>query len=574
MRFSKNLTIKVLPIFLCLIATLLAACGSSGGSSPTGSTSPGSTTKAPDDKQVLNYPVVGDISTFDPALVQDTDSNFPVQAVFTGLVTLDKDLKVAPQLAQSWKTSEDGKTWTFTLKPNLKFSDGAPLTSKDVIYSINRTVLPATNSPVSYYLSLLQDYDKVSKGKIPTLIDDSLLAPDPNTVVIKINKPAAYFLQTLSYPTSYVVEKSLIDKYAKKWTDHLNEGGGAGPFKVEKYTHTTGIEMIPNENYYDAKPQLKRLSVHFYTDQDGMYKAYQSNQLEFTPVPPSHVASDRSNKEFREVPLLVIRYVAMNYLSKPFDNIKIRQAFDLALNKDLIVQSALKGVASPSNHVIPSGMQGYYPQLTGPDGTTNTQGNADKAKQLLQEGMKEAGYANVSALPPLTLTFYPRNQGFKDAITAAVQMWQSVLGLKVNVVIVSRAKLLNLQTASTNNANGLQMWQAGWQSDYPDPQDWLSTFFDKGSDYNQFNYGQNSSSAASEQQAVQQTLEKADVTQDLTERMKLYNDAEQKIINDVGWLPIWQEKIQSLTRSTVQNLNINAQQLIPPDDWSKIYISQ
>ncbi|QBD82131.1 peptide ABC transporter substrate-binding protein [Ktedonosporobacter rubrisoli] len=573
MYFGKNLAVKVVGIFLCLMALLLAACGSGGGNTA-GTSSSGTSSKAPDDKQVLHYPVVGDISTFDPALVEDTDSNFPIQCVFTGLVTLDKDLKVAPQLAQSWKTSSDGLTWTFTLKPGLKFSDGAPLTSQDVVYSINRTLLPATNSPVAYYLSLIQDYDKVTKGKVPTLIGDSLLAPDPNTVVIKISKPGAYFLQALAYPTSYVVEKSLIDKYSKKWTDHLNEGGGDGPFKVEKYAHTTGIELVPNENYYDAKPQLKHLSVVFYTDQDGMYKAYQSNQLDFTPIPPANVASQKGTPSFHEIPILTIRYIAMNYLIKPFDNIKIRQAFDLALNKDLIVQSAMKNVFTPSNHIVPSGMPGYNAQLTGPDGTTNTQGNADKAKQLLQEGMKEAGYASVSALPPITLTFYPRNQGFKDAITAAAQMWQTTLGIKVNVAIVSRAKLLDLSTASVNNPNGLQIWQAGWNADYPDPQDWLSTFFAKGADYNQFNYGQNSSADASAQQAVQKELLEADATQDATQRMKLYNDAEQKIITDVGWLSLWQEKVQYLLRPSVQNLALNAQQLIPPDDWSKIYISQ
>jgi peptide/nickel transport system substrate-binding protein/oligopeptide transport system substrate-binding protein len=118
------------------------------------------------------------------------------------------------------------------------------------------------------------------------------------------------------------------------------------------------------------------------------------------------------------------------------------------------------------------------------------------------------------------------------------------------------------------------MWQAGWNADYPDPQDWLTTFFDKGSDYNQFNYGQNSTSVATEQQAVQVELEKADITTDPTQRIKLYNDAEQKVINDVGWLPLWQEQTQLLIRSDVKGLVINAEQLIPPDDWSKIYIAQ
>jgi oligopeptide transport system substrate-binding protein len=555
----------LLSFLVCLLSIVMAACGGSSGTTATTSN------KAPDAKQVFRYPVVGDIATVDPALVEDTDSNFPIQAIYTGLVTLDVHLNVKLQLASTYSVSSDGMTYTFKLKPNLKFSDGTPLTSTDVIYSINRAVIPATNSPVSYYLSLIKDFDKVSTGKQASLIGDSLLAPAPDTVVIKISAPAAYFLQALSYPTSYVVEKKLIDTYGTKFTDHLDQGGGDGPFKVVSYSHTTGLQLVPNDNYYGPKPQLQHLNVVFYTDQDGMYKAYKANQLDYTYVPPANLSQESSNHEFRNTPELTIRYISMNYLAKPFDNIKIRQAFALALNKDLIVQTAFNNAFSASNHVIPKGMPGYNTSLTEPDGVQGTAGDPNKAKTLLQEGMKEAGY---TTLPPITLTYYIRNQNFKNAMDEIVQRWQDILGVKVTVNTVARAALLSLEVATKNNAGPLQMWQAGWNADYPDPQDWLTTFFDKGSDYNQFNYGQNNTSAATEQQAVQVELEKADITQDPTARIKLYNDAEQKVINDVGWLPLWQEQTQSLVRSDVSGLVINAQQLIPPDDWSKIYITQ
>ncbi|TMC15603.1 MAG: peptide ABC transporter substrate-binding protein [Chloroflexi bacterium] len=565
---KEKRVIGLLSALCCMLVIALTACGSSPGATTD------ATTAAPSDKQSLRYPVVGDIATFDPALAQDLDSHFPIRAVFTGLVALDTDLTIKPQLATSWQQSADGLTWTFKLKPNLTFSDGTPLTSQDVVWSINRALLPATKSSVSYYLSLIKDYKRIISGQVPTLIGTSLLAPDPQTVVIVLSQPAAYFLQTLSYATSYVVEKKLIDKYGAKFTDHLDEGGGAGPFKVASYSHTRGIELIPNDKYYGPKPKLQRLSVIFYNDLDGMYKAYQANQLDFTPVPAANIEAERHSPGFRETPILTMRYIIMNYLAKPFDSIKIRQAFALALNKDLIVQSALKNTFIPSNHIVPSDMPGYNPDLTGPDGVKTTQGDASKAKTLLEQGLREAGYASVAALPPITLTFYPRNQGFKDAITAAVQMWKNILGINVNVNIVARARMLDLQNATKGSNGPLQMWQAGWNADYPDPQNWTSTFFSNGSDYNQFNYGQNQSAAASEQQQVQQQLAQADVSKDQAQRLKLYYDAEQKIVNDVGWLPLWQEKLQSLTRPNIQNLSINAAQQISPDEWSKIYVSQ
>ena len=572
MQSGKKFTVTILVPLLCLLTMMLAACGSQGGA-PQG----GSTAKAPDDKQVLHYPVVGDISTLDPALVEDTDSNFPIQCIFTGLVTLDKGLNVVPQLAESYKPSADGLTWTFHLKPNLKFSDGTALTSNDVVYSINRAIDPATKSTVSGYLSLVKDYAEFNaKKSVKTLIGDSLLAPDPATVVIKISKNAAYFLQTLTYPTSYVVNHTLVEKYGTKFTDHLDEGAGAGPFKVTQggYSHTTGIELVPNDSYYSAKPALKKLSISFFKDQGGMYKAYQANQLDFSPIPPANLDQERNSQGFSQIPLLTIRYIAMNYLVKPFDNIKIRQAFALAINKDVIAKNALNDAFTATNHFIPSGMPGYNQSLNAIDGTNKTAGDKDKAKQLLADGMKEAGYADISALPPLNLTFYPRNQQFKDAVTIITQDWQQVLGLKVTVTIVDRAKLLTLTTASKNNPQGLQMWLAGWNADYPDEQDWLSTFFEKGADYNQSNYGQNQSTTVTDQLAVQDKLLQADTTQDATARVKLYNDAEQQLENDVAWIPLWQESLQILVRPTVQNLKPNAQQLIPPDDWSKIFVSQ
>src|ERR1700694_5613515 len=229
-----------------LLLTLLLVAGT-GRINQTGVTK----VKAPASQQVFRYPIGAyDFGSLDPALVQAGSDTQAVEAMFTGLVQVNDKGQVIDQLAASHSVSSDGLTYTFTLRPNLKFSDGTPLTSADVAYSINRAVLPATNSAVSYYLNLLKDFDKVQAGKIPTLIGDALLTPDANTIKIVISKPAAYFLQALSYPTSWVVEKSLIDKYGTRWTDHLDQGGGDGPFMVQSYSHTKGVTEGPHANSY------------------------------------------------------------------------------------------------------------------------------------------------------------------------------------------------------------------------------------------------------------------------------------------------------------------------------------
>ena len=573
MRPSKKLMTTLLPTCLALMGMLLVACG---GTSTTTTTTSG---KATPDKQVLNMPFsngISDIKTFDPALSTDAPSIQAIDLVFTGLVQFDDKLQVQPQLASSYSLSSDGLTWTFKLKPNLKFSDGTPLTSADVVYSINRALLPATKSTVGpLYLGLIKDSDKLNAGKIPTIIGDSLLTPDPNTVVIIANKKAAYFLDALVYSTSYVVEKSLIDKYGANFTDHLNEGGGDGPFKVQTYTHGTNIVLVPNPDYYGAKPQLTKLIYPFYKQVDTNFKAYEAGQTDYAgPIPSSDVATAKAlpSNQYSLVPQLWINYYTMNYLVKPFDNIHIRQAFDLAVDKDLIVQSVWKNTYIATNHIVPQGMPGYNPNLTGPGGVASTKGDPTKAKALFQQGLTEEGYTSVAQLPAIKLTYPSGSQDTDNEVAALVQMWQTTLGVSVKANPEDFNKLLTDTEAALNNPKGLQFWGIAWIADYPDPQDWTTLQFGKGSLYNQINYGQNNTANAAQQQQVQQALAAADVNPDQASRLQAYMQAEQQLVNDVAWLPMEQVAISQVLKPYVKGMVFNPQLLIPPDDWGNIYI--
>jgi peptide/nickel transport system substrate-binding protein/oligopeptide transport system substrate-binding protein len=400
----------------------------------------------------------------------------------------------------------------------------------------------STTAPI--YEALILDSDKLNAGKIKTIINDSILTPDPQTVVIKANKNAAYFLQTLSFPTSYVVERSLIDKYGNvKFTDHLTEGGGEGPWKVQEYNHSTGITLVPNPLYHGPKPKLKKMVLAFYKDGDTIYNAYQVGQIDTTGVvgiPAAQIAQARTRtREYTTRLHLSIGYIAFNYLTKPFDNIHIRQAFALALNKDVLVNTVLKHGALATNHIVPQGMPGYFPGLKGPAGVVGTAGDPTKARQLLQMGMQEEGWTSLSQIPAITFTHLGGSKGspFFEAIR---QMWKDVLGIDVKQDTVSLAQLLNGLSAAINNPHGLQMWFLGWGADYPDPQDFLTLQFDKGVPNNNQNYGQNTSVDAAQQQAIQKLMEQADVNPNQDARMQQYHQAEQQLVEDVAWLPISQ----------------------------------
>ena len=280
--YSKmNLTKKVLLPTLFVVSLLVAACGGGSG----GTSTPATSSKAPASKQIYVRPYgLSDLKTLDPPLETDLYSAQAINMAFSGLVEQDDSGKIQPALAQSYALGTDNVTWTFNLRSGLKFSDGTPLTSADIVYSLDRALQPATKSSfASGYLGLIKDSDKLAAGKIKTIIGDSLKTPDANTVVIVTSKPAAYFLEALSVQTSYTVEKSLVDKYGATWTDHLNSGGDSGPFIVSKYTHGKEIDFTPNPYYYGAKPQLKEVVRPFYANADTIYKAYQVNQVILRP---------------------------------------------------------------------------------------------------------------------------------------------------------------------------------------------------------------------------------------------------------------------------------------------------
>jgi len=569
---QKKYTTRFSPLLLCLFALLLSSCDLFGGNNL-----PIRPVKAPAKQQVFTDPILGtsDITTFDPALAYDTSSISAVQMVFTGLVQLDDKFQIKPQLAQNWQQTSDGLTWTFHLKPHLKFSDGSQLTSADVIYSIDRALQPATKSTVApIYLDLIKDSDKLLGGRIQTLINDSLMAPDPNTVVIQIKKKAAYFLAMLTYPCSYVVEKKLIDTYGANFTDHLVLGGGAGPFRVTKYAHGKEIDFAPNPNYYHLLPQLQRVVFPFYPQAQAAYQAYQDGRVDVTGVPIANLATDKQRSDFHQVPQFWINYYTMNYLVKPFDNIQFREAFALAIDKTAIANNVWRGTMIPTNHIVPQGMPGYNPGLTGPDGTRSLKGNPDEARTLLNQGLQEEGWSNISQLPPIKLTYATGVSNFDQEVKALTGMWHSVLGVTVTPNPVDYNTLLDQVTAATNNPQGIQFWGLAWVAEYPDPQDWLTRQFDRGVPNNSMNYGENNSKNAAQQQATQTLLENADANFQPDARIQTYQKAEQQLVNDVAWMPIEQVTNVYLLKPYVIGMANNQLGLNPPDDWANIYVVQ
>ncbi len=572
MQSTKKGMLSILSLLLILF---LAACDSNSAPPQQG---PGAPTKATRDKQVLVQPYtdISDLSTLDPALVQDTNANQAVNMLYNGLVQIGNQGTIINVLAASYKVAPDGLTWTFTLRNKLTFSDGTPLTSADVAFSLDRALRVGSKSAYSSYaLGLIKNANRLAAGQLKTLIGSSIQTPDAQTVVIITSKKAAYFLSMLTYPAAYVVEKSMVTRYGNNFTNHLSEGGGSGPWIVSSYIHNQEIDFTPNINYFGAKPQLRLVARPFYKVDETAYRAYEFNSLSYALVPEDQIpqAKALSNNQYFQDPTLVTAYYTMNYLVKPFDNIKVRQAFSLALNKNQIAANAYNGSVIATNHIVPQGIPAYNAKLTAPGGISNTAGNPTLAKTLFDAGLQEDGLS-LANLPTITLTV--STGGLPDAqkeIALETQMWQNALGITVKVNDEDYTKLLSDSQAATGNKKGLMFWGLGWIGYYPDAQDWLSVQFGQGAANNNMNYGQNNSADASQQQDMQKNLAQADSNLNAAQRLQQYVQAEQQLVNDVAWLPIYQQTLTYVQKPCVVGTMGNAFTITPPDDWSKVYIS-
>jgi len=513
----------------------------------------------------MRYPIgAADFSSLDPALSDANTDYTAVGLIFPGLVQLKSDNSVALDLASSYQVSSDGLSYTFTLHPNLTFSDGTPLTATDVAYSINRALSPATASPTASFLSAIKDFLPMLTGKVPTLIGDSLIVRDRQTITIVLSAPAPYFLQELAGLNTHVVKKALIDKYGTSWTDHLKEGAGGGVFKVASYSHSQGMVLVPNPDYYGAKARLQKLEFLPSSDPATVYKEYLAGQIDYTGIPLADLASAKSRNDYHHAPALNIDFLAINFLAKPFNNVHIRQAFALAIDKNILATNVLHGAYAPTNHLLPQGMPGYNQKLTGPDGVSSIAGDKAKAQQLLRQGLQEEGYSSASALPAITFTFPNLGQDFQNVAEAIVQQWQTVLGVTAQLKVEDPTTFVSRDLPATlGHAGPLQIWFLGYTY-LADPFFWLNSFFGTGGSLNDGNYGQTPA-----QQAVQQELTTAAINSNPQQRTQQYNDAEQKIVNDVGWIPLIQEGINTLINQKLQNFAANG----PTKTWSDVYIS-
>jgi oligopeptide transport system substrate-binding protein len=447
----------------------------------------------------------GQPRTLDPARTLDGPDG-PLGLLFSGLVTLDTNLQVQPELAAGWAVSADGLVYTFYLRRNALFHDGRPVTSADVIFSWERAASPATASAtVQTYLGDIEGIQAVIDGRAAHI--SGLRAVDDYTLEVRLTAPIVYFLPKLAYPVAFVVDAANV-----AMPDWEHQPNGTGPFTLQSWTDDTWLVLARYDRTY-LEPA--RAATLVYDLGAGLPLAlFENGQLDLVGLGGADLARAQDPNSVLAPALRTgvswcTSTVGLNSRLAPFDDARVRQAFNYALDKEQLITALADGNALAATGALPPGMPGYTAR---PDRGYSF--DPVRARQLLAE----AGYAGAVGIPPLTYTTagYDSVDGLA---TAVITMWQENLGVTIEPVVIDPFIFYDELYAG----NVGHLYSSGWCADYPDPQNFLDILYHSQSRQNIGGYAN---------PAVDTRLEAARVERDVAARMAAYAGIESDIVAD------------------------------------------
>ena len=525
--------IFILLSFVLVGCMLLSACSSDGASSTAPSTSPTTTTLTP--------PIVGggtlklygtDPTTLDPAVSADANSHEYVLQIFSGLVKLGKDLEPAPDIANTWGISEDKLTFTFYLRDDVVFQDGRGVTAADFKYSWERACSPSTGSKsASTYLIDIVGAREVIDGRADEISGVEMV--NDYTLKVTIDAPKSYFLSKLAYPTAMVVDKFNVAEGSNWW----RQPNGTGPFKLNKWQPGESLVLERNNEYYGDIAHLEFVEFQYLS---GLpMNMYETGEIDVADVSVYYIdrVTDTAGpfyQELQESPELSFYWISFNPTQPPFDDVNVRKAFTLAVDKDKIIALTLRDLVQCADGILPPGIPGYNEDLVG------LGFDVAQAKELIAASK----YGDVANLPPITLTTSGYGAVISQVLEAIIFQWRENLGVEVKVRQIEPERYVYYIKEEKDN-----MFDMGWIADYPHPQNFLDVLFHTGVENN---FGEYSNPA------LDALLEQAGTELDTAKSLAMYRQAEQMLVDDAAVLPLWFGRSYILVKPYVEGYELNA----------------
>lgn len=462
----------------------------------------------------------------------DTTSAQITMNIHEGLTSFDlsgKDLHPTPALAEKWEASNGNKTWKFTLRQNVKWSDGQPFTSQHVIDGFKRLLSKGTASEYAYFLFGIKNARAFNEGKAAWETVGAK-ATSPNEVVIELDKPMAYFPSLLAHHSTYPIRLDVIEKFGDQWTsaEHMTT---IGPFNLKVWQHDKMIVLERNENYYTTKPAIKYVAAYMIQEQATAINLFDSGKLDSVHQLPSiELRKLSQRKEFHKFGSLLTYYYGFNTKKAPMDNVNLRKAVASAIDRAEIVQM-LAGGQEPLMGIIPPGLLGH-------EAERGMKFDIAKAKEFL----KAAGFSESAKVPKLEIRFNTNEDHQRVAENIQAQLKRN-LGL--NVELKNEEWKVYLATLKTDPP---QIFRFGWLADYPDPNNFVELVTSY-SDNNHTKWGN---------QKFDDLVIKAAAAASDAERSKLYSEAQKILLEeDVAMVPLYTGVGLLLVSERVENYPMN-----------------
>ena len=450
----------------CLLPLLLIACGATESNVVQGNRD-----------GILHYGNGAEPQGLDPHVVTGVPENHLIRALFEGLTVKNPiTLEPEPGVAERWEFSEEGKVVTFFLNPEAKWSNGDPVTAQDYVWSWNRALHPETGNLYAYMLYPVFNAEAYSKGDVSDFNEVGIKALDSKTLQVTLNAPTPYFLQLMDHYSTFAVHAPTLLKFGKmtdRFTPWTRVGNivSNGAFTLDEWLINRRIGMKKSNTYWD-RDNVSLNGVVFYptenvVSEERMFRVEQLHRTEVVPLEkiPGYRAQEKS--AYIQAPYLGTYYYLINVDRAPTDNVKVRQALALSLDRDKLVRSVLQDTAVPAYSITPPDTLGYYPpQIFSYD--------PERARQLLSE----AGYPNGEGWPGLEL-IYNTNEAHRKVAVAVQQMWHKELG--IDITISNQEWKVYLNSVSQRD---FQVARRGWIGDYVDPNNFLDLFITDGGNNN------------------------------------------------------------------------------------------
>ena len=371
--------------------------------------------------------------TLDPALAQGTHESWVLDHIFEGLFKKSPDGKIVPGMAKDFKLADDQITYTFTLRDDIKWSNGDTVTAKDFEYSWKRALNPELAAEYAYQFYYLKGAEAYNTGK-GSIEDVGVKALDEKTLEVVLESPTAYFLELTSFYTYYPVNQKVVEANPD-WAKDPKTYVSNGPFKLTEWVHNAKIVIMKNENYYDAaKVKLDGIDFAILTDENTAWQKYEGGEFDFlTPLPQAVVAQLKAQNN----PELVIGgdvatyYYNFNSKIKPFNNVKIRKALAMTIDRQTIVDKIAQGGQLPAEGVVPFGILDENNEDYRDAAGKLVDFNVEEGKKLFQEGLAETGFT-AADFSQFTI-LYNTSEGHKKIAQAIQEMWRSNLDIEVKL---------------------------------------------------------------------------------------------------------------------------------------------